>query len=500
MGPKRLTIDLRQMINQSFFYGDTWGFPGAAVEHVETHAAHVFLCGDRAFKIKKNLKLPYLDFSTIEKRRSILRHELAINRAFAPDIYLNTIEKCGEPVLVMKRFPTESILANLVTHGGIDDQLCAILSATIVDSHNKAVATNISGADVMAGLGKQLSDAFDGSPDIFPDSASQEFKALYQEHLNRLKPLLDARGAKGLVRRCHGDIHCGNIVVINERPVLFDAIEFSEKIATIDVLYDLAFLLMDLMKYEQRRSANILLNTYLNLRRSAEDLTGLAALPLFLATRAGVRALVTADLVHELETAKANIQQKLAREYFGDCMDFLKPEKQKLICVGGLSGAGKTTLARSLAPAVDPPPGAIHVRSDIERKILAGVRETQRLSAEYYTEANSSKVYEAAFARARTALSAGHSVVIDAVFGKESERLAAQALAGELGLEFQGIWLQGKTEVLKRRVAVRVHDASDATPQVVETQSKQQHGEISWARIDASCHPEQVEARARKLV
>lgn len=488
------------MVDQSFFHGDTWGFPGSAVEHIETHAAHVFLCGDRAFKIKKNVKLPYLDFSSTEKRRSIIENELVVNLVFAPDIYLNVTEKCGEPVLVMKRFPTESILSRMVTHGDIDDQLSTVLAATIVDSHQKAVATNISGAGVMIELGKQLSDAFHNSPDIFSRPAGQEFDALYDDFVKRLTPLLDARGVKGLVRRCHGDMHCGNIVVIDNKPVPFDAIEFSEKIATIDVLYDLAFLLMDLLKFDQRRAANLVLNTYLNLRRAEEDLTGLAAFPLFLATRAGVRALVTADLIHEAETAKVSEQLGNAQQYFRDCINFLKPKKPKIICVGGLSGTGKTTLARSLCPIIDPPPGAIHIRSDVERKVKAGVDETQRLSAEHYTQANSLKVYEAAFARARHVLSAGHSVVIDAVFGREIERLAAGALAKELGLEFQGFWLEGTLDILKRRVGGRVNDASDATSQVVEAQIKQHHGKISWTRINASGSPEQVEASAKKFI
>jgi uncharacterized protein len=488
-----------EMVDQRFFRGDTWGFPGSAVEHIETHAAHVFLCGDRAFKIKKNVKLPYLDFSSIERRRSVIENELVVNLVFAPDIYLNVTEKYGEPVLVMKRFPAEAILSRMVTHSGIEDQLSAALAAAIADSHRKAAVANISGADVMVGLGQQLSKAFHDSPDVFSGSASQEFNTLYDDLLDRFTALLNARSQDRLVRRCHGDMHCGNIVVIDQKPVLFDAIEFSEKIATIDVLYDLAFLLMDLMKFQQRRAACVILNTYLNLRRAEEDLAGLAVLPLFLATRAGVRALVTADLVHELDSSRARKQRDAAQQYFADCVNFLKPKKARLICVGGLSGTGKTTLARSLAPNVDPPPGAIHIRSDVERKTLAGVAETQHLPEDHYTQANSLKVYEAVLARARKALSAGHSVVIDAVFGRESERIAAEALAQELGLEFRGLWLEGKIDVLKRRLVARVHDASDATPEVLDAQTKQQHGEITWAKIDASQRLVQVEASAKRL-
>ena len=278
------------MDNPNFLIGDTWGFPGSNVEHIETHAAHVFLCGDRAFKIKKNVKLPYLDFSTVELRHAVLERELVVNRVFAPDIYVKTIEKEGEPVLVMRRFDAKSMLSWYVENDKIDDQLSISLAVAVAEAHRETIDASVVGAEVMAGLGAQLSKAFAASPDIFPRPAAKEFTTLYEDVLRNLTALLNRRGKNGLVRRCHGDMHCANIVVLKSKPVLFDAIEFSEKIATIDVLYDLAFLIMDLLRYGQFRAANIILNRYLHLRRKEEDLSGLEALPLFLATRAGVRS------------------------------------------------------------------------------------------------------------------------------------------------------------------------------------------------------------------
>ena len=277
-----------QMLNPNFLIGETWGFSDSPVEHIETHAAHVFLCGDRAFKIKKDVKLPYLDFSTVELRRTVLAHELFINKAFAPDIYVGTIEKEGEPVLVMRRFDTQSILLWYIENNQIDDTLSMNLAATIAEAHRRTIPVKMTGADIMAGLGGQLAKAFSSSPDIFPGAAAREFTTLHGEELQKLSVLFNLRGENGLVRRCHGDMHCANIVVIDGKPVLFDAIEFSEKIATIDVLYDLAFLIMDLLRFAQVRAASIVLNRYLHLRRKEEDLSGLKALSLFLATRAGV--------------------------------------------------------------------------------------------------------------------------------------------------------------------------------------------------------------------
>ena len=468
----------------AFMRGETWGFDGQPVEHIETHAAHLFLAGDRAFKMKKPVKLPYLDFSTIEKRKAVLDRELEINRAFAPSIYLRTDEIRGEPVLVMNRFDQQALLSS---HSrGITDAMAKELAGMVAASHLLAPQRETPGSEIMKGLGAQLSNAFTDSPDIFQADEAREFQSLHQRHLTRLSPLLDQRSAQGLVRRCHGDIHCGNIVLLEGKPTLFDAIEFSEKIATIDVLYDLAFLLMDLGRRDEKRVANLIFNRYLHLRRAEEDLSGLAALPLFLATRAGVRALVTADLAHELEADASAKQRKDALEYFHASMAWLKPVEPRLICVGGLSGSGKSTLAAKLAHEIGLAPGALHVRSDVERKVLAGVDETVHLPPESYSAAASEATYRAIFQRAKAALKAGHSVILDAVFAREEERAAAEELAGSAKARFTGLWLTAGPAILKSRVTGRRGDASDADATVVEKQLGYQPGEIRWKKVDVS--------------
>ena len=284
------------------------------------------------------------------------------------------------------------------------------------------------------------------------------------------------------------------------KPVLFDAIEFSEKIATIDVLYDLAFLLMDLGRRGEKRVANLVFNRYLHLRRAEEDLSGLAALPLFLATRAGVRALVAADLAHELAADTSAEKRKEALEYFQASLAWLKPAPPRLVCVGGLSGSGKSTLAARLAHDIGLAPGALHVRSDVERKVMAGVDETCICRLKSYTATASAATYQAIFQRAGAALKAGHSVVLDAVFANEGERDSAQELARILNVRFTGLWLAAPPDVLKSRVTGRKGDASDANATVVEKQLGYQPGEIRWEKVDASGSLDASEALVRKIL
>jgi predicted kinase len=401
-------------------------------------------------------------------------------------------------VLAMNRFPSKVLLS--LHFGGISDATAKELARMAADAHIIAPRRETPGSEIMAGLGAQLQKAFVDSPDIFPAGEAREFQALYEGHLTRLSPLLDQRGAQGLVRRCHGDMHCGNIILLEGKPALFDAIEFSEKIATIDVLYDLAFLLMDLERRGEKRAANLVLNRYLHLRRAEENLSGLAALPLFLATRAGVRALVTADLIHELEGGASAKQQEEALDYFRASIVWLKPVQPRLICVGGLSGSGKSTLAARLAHDIGIAPGALHVRSDVERKVLAGVDETVHLPRKSYSAAASEGTYQAIFRRAKAALTGGHSVILDAVFSAESERNTVEQLARNCGAKFTGIWLEANPSQLKLRVMGRTGDASDADAGVVEKQLSYEPGEIRWSKVDASGSVAASEALVKQIL
>jgi predicted kinase len=294
----------------------------------------------------------------------------------------------------------------------------------------------------------------------------------------RRAPLLEARRAAGLGRRCHGDLHLGNILLEAGRPVIFDCIEFNDRLSEIDVQYDLAFTLMDLDFRGRRDAAVRLLTAWLDeaARRFPQGrLEGLAALPLMLSVRAAVRAHV---LAHAGDAAGANA-------YLDAALAHLAPPAPRLMAVGGLSGTGKTTYARKAAPGFGASPGAVVLRTDEIRKRMAGVGPDEPLSRDVYTPEFYEAVYEAFFADAAAALAAGRSVVLDATFVQPALRARAEAVAREAGAPFEGVWLEGDPKLLAARIEGRAKDASDATVETLKMQLELDLGEIAWRRTPA---------------
>jgi predicted kinase len=319
-----------------------------------------------------------------------------------------------------------------------------------------------------------------------------------RRELGRHAALLDRRQAAGLVRQCHGDLHLRNIVMLDGQPTPFDGVEFNDEIACIDVLYDLAFLLMDLWRRGLTRHANLLLNGYL---ARTFDFEGLAALPLFLACRAAIRAKTSATAARlQTEDAPRRELEALAQRYLSMAVDLAKPADPMLVAIGGRSGTGKSTLALSMAPHTGPVPGAIVLRSDVIRKTLVGVHPLERLPATAYTRGMSTRVYRALADRAHIALRAGHAAIVDAVFAAPEERAAIEAVAANVAVPFFGLWLNAPADVLVARVEARRGDASDANADVVRQQLVTDPGPVSWQRIDAARDPDAVLADARDRV
>jgi aminoglycoside phosphotransferase family enzyme/predicted kinase len=488
-------------------FADPATYPGHVekVEVIETHAASVYLAGDEAYKVKKRVSLPFLDFTTLEARHEALSRELALNQPHAPAIYLGLVpivrERSGglrlggegeivDWALRMRRFAQEALLARRADKGPLPDGLCAALAAMAAQYHRTSpIAEGIGGAEVMAPVVEQLTSALDDTAGAIDQSLAGEFSERLAAMFAFISPLLTERGRTGAVRRCHGDLHLGNIVLIEGAPVPFDALEFSEKLATIDVLYDLAFLLMDLDCRGDRHAANVVLNAYVGAEPVGREIEGLACLPLFLGCRAGVRAIVALERARQLKGAKRTAQRATAQDYIASAAAFLSPPDPVLIAIGGLSGTGKSTLAARLASCLGGAPGALHLRSDVERKRLFGVAPTERLGPVHYRPEVSARVYAQLIDKARSALAAGHSAILDAVYARPEERSACEALAREQGCHFAGLWLTAPRETMIARVENRRGDASDADRHAVEEQLAYKVGEMSWMPVDAGGMP-----------
>ncbi len=480
------------------FLRDPASHGGKAVEEIETHAAHVFLAGERAYKLKRSVRFAFLDFSTVALRKAACESELSLNRRTAPDLYEAVsaitreadgrlaLDGAGDAVdwlVVMKRFDQGTLFDRLAARGALDDGQLRDLADAIAAFHDIAEPRPDMGgregmAHVIAGNMATLREA-EGA---FVPSAVETIERLWRRGLDRHGALLDARRSAGQVRWCHGDLHLRNICLIDGRPTLFDGIEFNPDIACIDVLYDLAFLLMDLQHRDMARAANLVLNRYLG---RSEDVGGLALLPFFQSLRAGVRAMVSA-----IEAAEGHGEQGgEARDYLDLATRLLERPSPGLVAVGGYSGSGKSLLAADVAPFVGAAPGAVVLRSDVVRKRLMGMAPEATLAKDAYRGEVTRRVYAHLQDLARRALAAGATVVLDAVHGEATERHAAEALAAAAGVPFCGLWLEAPAAVLRARVAARRDDASDATVSVLENQLARGVGDIAWVRLDAGAAP-----------
>jgi uncharacterized protein len=485
----------------------------ATVERIDTHASIVFLAGPYAYKVKRAVKYPFLDFSTLAKRHRACLDELRINKRTAPQLYLEVISITlsregifalaggGEVVewaLRMRRFDQSQLYDRMASEGRLGQAEMRPLAAAITAFH-AAADRRLTPEQAVLPLEGVIADnesLLAANPELFAPSQARMLTEASREALAALAPLLEARARGGYVRHCHGDLHLRNIVAIDGEPVLFDAIEFDESLATIDTLYDLAFLLMDLGKRELAGHANEVLNAYLDKEGSTGNLLGLAALPLFLSLRAMIRAKV--ELLRADQTVEAERKDEArgeARGYFELARSLIMPPyPPRLVAIGGLSGTGKSAVSRALAPQLGAFPGAVHVRSDVERKRLFGVGPEARLPERAYAAEISDEVYAMCRKRARLALRAGRTVIVDAVHAKPDERAAIEAVAAEEGAPFTGLWLEAPRAVMRARVAKRAGDVSDASPAVVDEQLGYEIGPQSFEVIDASLPLERVAA------
>lgn len=488
---------------------------GAAVEQIDTHASVVFVAGTRAWKLKRAVRYDYLDFSTVDRRSAMCEAEVRVNRRTAPFLYRGVVAVVRRPdgslalggpgtpidwVVDMNRFDQDLLFDRLAGRGALRLDTMAPLAVAIARFHTLAERRVDHGgrsgmAWVIDGNAQGFAEEGHGvlNPALAGGLTSDSRRALERQARD-----LDRRRDEGYVRQCHGDLHLRNIVLVDGLPTLFDAIEFNDEIACIDILYDLGFLLMDLWRRHLPRHANAILNTYLS---ETLDFEGIRLLPLFLSCRAGVRAKTSATAASlQSDPKRRGELEDTARTYLALAAALLRPTGARLIAIGGFSGSGKSTLAFAAAPSIGAVPGALVIRSDEVRKQLCGVSALTRLGPAGYTADVTRRVYETAFQRAATIVQSGHSVIVDAVFARAADRDAIEDVAAAARVPFVGLWLDAPEQILVERSQHRRADPSDADSSVVRTQLAQGAGDVRWTRVVAAAGESDVLQRATGII
>jgi aminoglycoside phosphotransferase family enzyme/predicted kinase len=453
--------------------------PVDRVDCIETHISSVLLAGDYAYKLKKPLDLGFLDFSTPALRHAACIDEVRLNRRTAPQLYLDVVTINGpveaptiggdgevlDHAVRMRRFDQAGLFAHLLAAGRLSPSLIDAVARHIAEFHAAAAP-----ADAAAGFGtaaavhfpvRQNFDQIRVRTDDAALRARLERLAQWSEaQFTRLAPVFGRRLAEGRVRECHGDLHLGNLVLLDGAPHLFDAIEFSPSLRWIDVVADVAFLVMDLEARERSDLAHRFLNAYLE--RSG-DYDGLHVLAYYLAYRAMVRAKVAAIRLAQVDGDERAECVAQLETYVALAERYARPARAALLIACGVSGSGKTRASQPLVEAR----GVIRVRSDVERKRLVGLAPEARSGAGLGTGLYDAEAGRRTYARlaelAATVVAAARVALVDATFLKRAQRDAFRRLAGEHGVPFVILAFEAPPAVLRERVRRRAAEGSDAS-------------------------------------
>ena len=476
---------------------------GVEPQRIDTHISHVFLTPDLVYKLKRAVRLNFVDQSTCEARKALCEAELKINQRTAPELYrrvlaihrdaTGVLNLGGEGEIVdwlveMRRFDGEGLLDAIAMRGRLTQDLAIGAARALGRLHaDTAPVLNMGhAADYRRTIRELRHTEENAAHEVGLElaDASRELLDALDAELSHIDPLLEARRREGKVRRGHGDAHLRNITLLDGSPVLFDALEFDDRMATTDVVYDFAFLSMDLKHRNLNDAANAAMNAWWD--ATGEDEEALALLPFFMSLRAAVRmAVATAAQAYE----DAQSYRTLAK-------DLLEHKAPTLIAVGGLSGVGKSTVARKLAVASHGPCGARILRSDVIRK--SGEASSKQLPQQSYAPEQRAAVYQVMIERVKTGLRAGASVIADATFQSAAQRRDIGKCAGEH--PFAGIWLKAELDVRLSRIKYRPKGVSDADDAVARSQTEPDIVETDWFIADASGTHDDTLQNARRIL
>jgi len=468
---------------------DAYPHPCASIELIETHISWVLLTGDYAYKLKKPVRFSFLDFSTLKLREHFCREELRCNRAFAPEVYVAVLPvqrltddgiaigaadagaSLVDWAVQMRQFDPAAQLDHLLDQGQVTPAMLMEFGGALAATHAALPRLTGTANDVSDRI---LAPVMDNFAEIEATGLSSEYELLVKQARelsaatsNELLPLFTARMKGEYVRECHGDLHLSNLVVIDDRVIAFDCLEFSANLRWIDTISDVAFLFMDCHERGRADLAYTFFNAYLD---AAGDFEGAQLLGYFAAYRSMVRAKVAA--LRWEQDASAEAAERFTK-HLTWARDWLQRPPGKLILMCGLSGAGKSWVAERLAPLLP----ATRLRSDVARKALAGLGALDRTNSPVggglYHPQRSDEVYAYLAEVAAALLRSGENVIVDATFIERHRRAAFLALAEQLPCQALVLYCAVPEEILRERVAARWaahHDPSEATPAVLQDQ------------------------------
>ncbi|GAB1541757.1 bifunctional aminoglycoside phosphotransferase/ATP-binding protein [Scytonema sp. NUACC21] len=475
---------IQQMLKPGFYPHEVT----EPIQLIQTHISYVLLTGKYAYKVKKPMNFGFLDYSTLEKRQHFCYEELRLNQRAAAELYLEVfpvtlvdeeyrLGGTGEPVeyvLKMLQFPEETLLSKMFKQGKLTEELVEELGRVVAQYHATKTVTN----DYIRSFGEveQVRAAFDENYEQTekyiggPQTREQfeETKRYTDAFFIERRELFQNRIQNNQIRECHGDLHLGNICLWQDKLWLFDCIEFNEPFRFVDVMFDIAYAVMDLEAQQRIDLSNAYLNTYLEM---TGDWEGLQVLPIYLSRQSYVRAKVTSFLLDDPSVPPEVKEEvtKTAATYYKLAWDYTKPRQGQVILMSGVSGSGKSTTARYLARHL----GAIHIRSDAVRKHLAGIPLSERGGDDVYTAEMTQKTYARLLELGILLATQGYTVILDAKYDRQQFRSQVLAQAQEHQLPIQIIQCTAPLEVLQKRLSERTGDIADATPDLLASQIQQ---------------------------
>lgn len=483
MNISALPLLIQQMLEPEFY-------PHPVTEPIaliQTHISFVLLTGDYVYKIKKPVNFGFVDFSTLDKRKHFCYEELRLNQRTAPDLYLEVLPIVQERdrvlfspdaeeisvieyAIKMRQFPQETLLINMFERGELTEKHLETLGKELAKIHRNAPTS-----DYIRKFGEvaRIRDAMNNNyrqtekyiGSVQTPQQYEETRGYTEQFFEHNQELFKQRIEKDKIRECHGDLHLKNVAFWQDKIVIFDCIEFNEPFRYVDFIYDVAFTVMDLESRSRKDLANAFLNTYLE---HTGDWEGVQVLPLYLSRQAYVRAKVNSLMLDDSAISPEEKDQilPLASHYYTLAWEYTQPRQGKIILMSGLSGSGKSTIARYLSRKIN----AIHIRSDAVRKHIAGIDLYEKGSADVYTPEMTQKTYQRLGELGVMLAKQGFSVILDAKYDRLYLRENAINLAKENQLEIQIIYCNAPVEVLRERLQKRVGDITDAKVDLLASQ------------------------------